>query len=63
MRILVDEMPTIPEDCPYYKEVTSDMDYTLVKCTWLESSGHCWCQYDGTKECPYFTENKNENKA
>ena len=48
MRIIVDQMPITPIQCPY-----CSIDYT---CTWYNSNIIC----KDTKECPYF---KAENKV
>lgn len=54
MRIIVDEMPKDPWECPYCKD-NSDHDNDEYICTYRNSGRDCW----ETHECPYFTSFKN----
>lgn len=54
MKILVNEMPTQVEDCPYsYPTENPWNDRTIWFCQWTLSNGEtCPMTKDG--ECPYF---------
>lgn len=47
MKILVDEMPSHPMDCPH-AEIDGDMEYQWWHCNY----GDCGCKI--TKDCPFF---------
>ena len=54
MRILVDEMPKKPYQCPYYRDnssMTYDKNYGDYICTYRHNMT-CF----NTSECPWFTE-------
>ena len=55
MKILVDEMPTKVEDCPWsspIKDPWKDRIYWF--CNWSLSNGET-CPMANNNECPYFT--------
>ena len=55
MKILVDEMPTQVEDCPYsYPTENPWNDRTIWFCNWILSNGET-CPIAKGCECPYFT--------
>ena len=51
MKILVDEMPKYPYDCPYCVD-NCTMDSEEYKCKWRDCNRDCW----ETKDCPFFME-------
>jgi len=53
MRIVVDEMPKEPYECPWCLD-KSCMDYDEYVCTFRNSEHQCW----DTSECPYFVDFK-----
>ena len=55
MKILVDEMPTQVEDCPWsYPTENPWNDHTTWFCQWALSNGET-CPMTNNDECPYFT--------
>ena len=52
MRILVDEMPKEPKDCPYCKD-ESTMDFDKYTCTYRKEH-QCYCTDGDMGYCPYF---------
>ena len=55
MKILVDEMPTKVEDCPWsYPTENPWNDRTIWFCQWALSNGETCPMVKGC-ECPYFT--------
>lgn len=55
MKILVDEMPTKVEDCPWsYPTENPWNDRTIWFCQWALSNGET-CSMANNDECPYFT--------
>lgn len=55
MKILVDEMPTQVEDCPWsYPTGMPWNDRTIWFCQWALSNGET-CPIAKGGECPYFT--------
>lgn len=55
MKILVDEMPTKAEDCPWsYPTEMPWNDRTVWFCQWALSNGET-CPIAKGGECPYFT--------
>ena len=53
MKILVNEMPEHPSECPY--------ETTGYKCTWQQNDSECEphmknCELHTKYECPYFTD-------
>lgn len=54
MKILVDEMPTKTEDCPWsYPTENPWNDRTTWFCQWAQSNGET-CPMAKGGECPYF---------
>ena len=54
MKILVDEMPTQVEDCPYSNPTDIPWnDRTIWFCNWILSNGETCLMAKGG-ECPYF---------
>lgn len=54
MKILVDEMPTKTEDCPWsYPTENPWNDCTVWFCQWAQSNGET-CPMAKGGECPYF---------
>lgn len=54
MKILVDEMPTQVEDCPYsYPTENPWNDRTIWFCNWILNNGET-CPITKGCECPYF---------
>lgn len=54
MKILVDEMPTQVEDCPYsYPTENPWNDRTIWFCNWILNNGET-CPIAKGCECPYF---------
>ena len=54
MKILVDEMPTQVEDCPYsYPTENPWNDRTIWFCNWILNNGET-CPMAKGGECPYF---------
>ena len=56
MKILVDEMPTQVEDCPWsYPTENPWNDRTIWFCSWGLSNATETCPMANNYECPYFT--------
>lgn len=55
MKIIVDNMPSTVDRCPYCKD-ESTMDYDKYTCTWNNCNRNC---YD-TNDCPFFKAERNE---
>ena len=54
MKILVDEMPTKVEDCPWSSPTENPWnDQTIWFCQWTLSNGETCPMIQG-EECPYF---------
>lgn len=59
MKILVDEMPTQVEDCPWSSSIKDPWkDRTFWFCDWSLSKSTETCPMANSGECPYFTANK-----
>ena len=55
MKILVDEMPTKVEDCPWSSPIKDPWkDHIYWFCNWNLSNGET-CPMANNGECPYFT--------
>lgn len=62
MKILVDEMPTHVEDCPWsYPTENPWNDQTTWFCQWALSNGET-CPVAKGSECPYFKQNSTKLK-
>lgn len=56
MKIIVDEMPKVPKDCPYSIE-----KYGMYWCNYRRDDSRVEC--NDACECNWFTEVKGENNA
>ena len=55
MKILVDEMPTKVEDCPWSSPIKDSWnDHIFWFCNWSLSNSET-CPMANNDECPYFT--------
>ena len=56
MKILVDEMPTKVEDCPWSSPIKDSLkDRIFWFCNWNLSKATDTCPMANNDECPYFT--------
>ena len=56
MKILVDEMPTKVEDCPWSSPIKDSWnDRIFWFCNWSLSNATETCPMANNNECPYFT--------
>lgn len=63
MKILVDEMPTKVEDCPWSSPIKDPWNNrTFWFCNWSLSKATDTCPMTNNDECPYFTAIKKGTK-
>ena len=63
MKILVDEMPTKVEDCPWSSPIKDSWKNRILWfCNWSLSKATDTCPMANNDECPYFTTIKKGTK-
>ena len=63
MKILVDEMPTKVEDCPWSSPIKDSWKNRIFWfCNWSLSKATDTCPMANNDECPYFTAIKKGTK-
>lgn len=63
MKILVDEMPTKVEDCPWSSPIKDSCKNRIFWfCNWSLSKATDTCPMANNDECPYFTTIKKGTK-
>lgn len=50
MKVIIDELPTLPKECPFAEYIQLTSKYTCM----FKSGMYSRCELDMGKECPYF---------